>query len=133
MIRAFRTFPSKPKVACAEIGNVAWPRNELLEVARLLDRLAPPSSHDPERYFEQVGARPRAPQAGSLGAAKCVKTGGSARKVPPLSASGDRGPGGRPAMKVTGSTDCDHARGRQGCGKISSKLPSRPGAKLSAL
>jgi hypothetical protein len=56
MIRAFRTFPSKPKVACAEIGNVAWPRNELLEVARLLDRLAPPSSHDPERYFEQKSA-----------------------------------------------------------------------------
>jgi hypothetical protein len=55
MIRAFRSFPSKPKVTRAEIGNIAWPREELLEIARLLDHLAPPSSHDPERYFEQKG------------------------------------------------------------------------------
>jgi hypothetical protein len=50
VIRSFRSFPSRPKVTRAEIGDITWPRTELLEVARLLDRLEPPSFHDPERF-----------------------------------------------------------------------------------
>ena len=56
VIRAFRSFQSKPKTTRAEINDIGWPREELLQLAYLLDRLAPPSAHDPERYFQQRSA-----------------------------------------------------------------------------
>jgi hypothetical protein len=37
----------------AEIGNIKWPREELLQIAWLLDRLEPPDHRSPERYFLQ--------------------------------------------------------------------------------
>jgi hypothetical protein len=53
-MRSFTGTPRTSRVpqTRAEIGNIAWPRAELLEIARLLDHLAPPSAHDPERDFE---------------------------------------------------------------------------------
>jgi hypothetical protein len=53
VIRSFRgSDPRKPQPS----GDIVWPRNQLLEVARLLDRLEPPSSTYPDRYFEQKSA-----------------------------------------------------------------------------
>jgi hypothetical protein len=54
--RAIRPFDPNKKPTRGEMNDIAWPREELLQVARLLDRLQPPSSHDPERYFEQKSA-----------------------------------------------------------------------------
>ena len=56
MIRSFRSFSSKPKVTRTEIGDITWPGDQLLEIARLLDRLEPPSFHDAERYHLQKSA-----------------------------------------------------------------------------
>ena len=55
MIRAFRSFDSKPRTR-GQINNIVWPKNELLEIARLLDRLEPPNFRHPELYFEQRSA-----------------------------------------------------------------------------
>ena len=57
MMRSFRAFDQrKPRPQTrAEVGDIVWPREQLLECARLLDHLAP-DSHDPERYFLQKSA-----------------------------------------------------------------------------
>lgn len=40
----------------AAINNITWPKAELLEIARLIDRLQPPNYHRTELYFEQKSA-----------------------------------------------------------------------------
>jgi hypothetical protein len=49
-----RPFDPDSKPTRAEMGNVSW-RGELLECARMLDRLAP-DHHDPERFHLQKDA-----------------------------------------------------------------------------
>ena len=53
VIRAYRAFQTRVPKTRAEIGDIVWPREELLAIARLLDQLAPPSAFDPERYHLQ--------------------------------------------------------------------------------
>jgi hypothetical protein len=53
VIRAFRTWQSRIPEARAEINNIVWPREELLEVARLLDHL---DTRDIERFCLQRSA-----------------------------------------------------------------------------
>ena len=55
VIRSFRTWQSRVPKTRAEIGDLAWPRAELLEVVRLLDHLAP-DFHDPELFHVQKSA-----------------------------------------------------------------------------
>jgi hypothetical protein len=52
VIRSFRSWQSRIRETRAEINDIAWPRDELLEVARLLDHLAP-DFHDPELFHVQ--------------------------------------------------------------------------------
>jgi hypothetical protein len=55
VIRAFRASdPAKPKPKPGTEDT--WPREQLWQLACLLDRLAPPSSTHPELYFEQRNA-----------------------------------------------------------------------------
>ncbi len=57
MPRSFRAFDQrKPRPQTSPQVDISWPRDELLAIARLLDRLAPPDHHNPERYFEQKSA-----------------------------------------------------------------------------
>ncbi len=56
VIRSFRAFPSTPTTTRAEIVDMVWPREQLLQLAYLLDHLAPPDHHNPERYYEQKSA-----------------------------------------------------------------------------
>jgi len=58
VIRSFRAFDQReprPQTR-AEIGNIVWPRAQLLEIACLLDHLHPPDFRNPELYFEQRSA-----------------------------------------------------------------------------
>jgi hypothetical protein len=54
VIRSFRSWQSRAPKTRAEI-NISWPRDELLEVARLLDHLAP-DFHEPELFHVQKNA-----------------------------------------------------------------------------
>jgi hypothetical protein len=55
VIRSFRSWQSRVPKTRAEINDISWPREELLEVARLLDHLAP-DFHDPEPFHIQKNA-----------------------------------------------------------------------------
>jgi hypothetical protein len=55
VIRSFRSWQSRIPETQAEINDIAWPRDELLEVARLLDHLAT-DFHDPELFHVQKSA-----------------------------------------------------------------------------
>jgi hypothetical protein len=50
VIRAFRSFPARTPKTRAEVGGIAWPRQDLLEIAHLLDRL---DVRDVERFSLQ--------------------------------------------------------------------------------
>jgi hypothetical protein len=50
VIRAFRSFQARTPKTRAEIGDITWPRQELLEIAFLLDRL---DVRDVERFSLQ--------------------------------------------------------------------------------
>jgi hypothetical protein len=39
----------------AEFGNISW-REDLLQLAKVLDQLSPPDHRNPERYFERRSA-----------------------------------------------------------------------------
>jgi hypothetical protein len=53
VIRSFRSWQSRIPETRAEINNIGWPREELLEVARLLDHL---DFRDIERFCLQRAA-----------------------------------------------------------------------------
>jgi hypothetical protein len=53
VIRSFRSWQSRVPETRAEINDLRWPRDELLEVARLLDHL---DTRDIERFYLQRSA-----------------------------------------------------------------------------
>jgi hypothetical protein len=53
VIRSFRSFQSRASKTRAEIGDIVWPRRELLELADLLARL---DIRDVERFCLQRAA-----------------------------------------------------------------------------